>query len=90
MPMGRKISDNWLWDSYNSLKFRCKKGVTAASPHEIKIAVFNMLSTSQISSKSDEFTDEVHDLNILSYSDVERTTTRLSACDLFIEGDNDG
>ena len=55
-PLGRKLTDNWMWDSYNHSKVKVKniKNIILP-PHEIKVAeLFNILSTSNSTAQSDK------------------------------------
>ena len=72
--MNRKIIDNWLWDLYNTTKFKVKNGDTTTwSAHEMRVAeVFNKISTSETELPSDDIIDKMVDL---SYKVDSQTTT---------------
>ena len=59
-PMGRKITDNWLWDSYNQTKMKVRKcaGIEM-SDHEKQVAeVFSILGASKTTSAADEIHED--------------------------------
>lgn len=80
--MGRKITDNWLWDSYNQTKMKVRENIgIEMSDHENKVAeVFSMLGVSNTTRAADDthedeqFTTKVSELATKLFNEVDLFT----------------
>ena len=77
--MGRKATDNWLWESYNKSKMKVKDSVDLKmSDHEKKVVeAFKMLGMSKTTSAADDLQEE----------DEFTTTDNLTAAKQFLDND---
>ena len=82
-PMGRKITDNWLWDSYNQSKIKVTKSADIEmSDHEKQVAeVFSMLGASNATIDA----DDVHVEEQFTTKDSELAAKKFNQADFFTE-----
>ena len=86
-PMGRKVTDNWLWDSYNKVKVVVKDSADVVmSDHEKKVAeVFNILGIS----KTVNALDDLHQEDDYTTRENEIAAKHFNDSDVFTENDGD-